>query len=1041
MKRSLQAVAIAAALVVAPLAMRGVLHAQATASATVEGTTLDKTQAVMVGVKVALTNKATNETRTTTSGANGYYRFDLVAPGVYSVKATISGFRTVLVDQIEVLVSRTTTLNLTLEPGELTQSIVVLEESAPIVDVEKTNVGQNITPRDIESLPLNGRDFGSLAYMVPGAIPVSSYDPTKNRIGIFGINGSGGRNVNITVNGIDDKDNTVGGPNMQLPLTAVQEFNISTQRFSAANGRSEGAAVNVITKSGSNKIHGEGYFFDTQTALNANNYFSQQGGQPTPQFERQQFGGDFGAPIIKDKLFFFGAIERAREHTSLGVTQKAFDNLSLAKSIGAQPALVIPTPYFDWRYNGRADYNINSNNRASLSYTGQSNSGLNDQSGQNNDLTAGNFTTNKYIIANFTLSSVITPRVVNVFTAGYQYWNNLIDTAQKSAFTIHFPSSIYFGTNGNVPQQSIQKKWQFKDDISITRGLQTFKFGVDYVWIPELGGFFEFTPVPSLTFSDLPSVIANNVGGKYPDGFATPGAVTRMQIATGDPRFFDLGPKMFGVYFQDDWKVRPGFTLNAGLRWDKDIGLYGGNLQSNSRAFLLLRQIGSPFASHVPQDDNHGFGPRIGFAWDLRGNAKHVIRGGYGLYFGQTFQNIPLFMIQQTNPTIFATVFDVSITGPNDTNCVPPSCDVPGTDILLTKWRFGKDPNPAIPPPPTSLPIRAVPRLMDPNYRNPYTQQWNVGYTFEINSSNAIEVSYVHALGLHEAARQNINPINPTLPPIPPATTGHPRVLDAAFIAAGLKPQQAQIIVDNATNRSRYDGLDVSYRRRMSKRFSINTSYVLSRAVGWDGQPAGFGNTPVNPFKPWDPAVDFGYVQNDERHRWSFAALWDVPWGFQIAPIVQLSSARAITPTTGISNFFGFGSGVGVAHAIVPANDPTNFTFYADVDPTETAKIDKMTACLQSGQCIQAPLGAARGRAFFNADVRVTKNIKTGDWGSIRLIFQGFDITSRANFGTRLNDNVRTKAGGFLTPTGFITGNGTIVPRSFRAEFGAEFRF
>src|SRR4029079_13405417 len=127
----------------------------------------------------------------------------------------------------------------------------------------------NITPRDVQDLPLNGRDLGNLAYLAPGAKPVDSYDPTKRRISVFGINGSSGRNVNVTVNGVDNKDNTVGGPVMQFPLEAIQEFNISTQRFSAANGRSEGAAVNVITKAGSNNYHGSLYLYDTETALNA----------------------------------------------------------------------------------------------------------------------------------------------------------------------------------------------------------------------------------------------------------------------------------------------------------------------------------------------------------------------------------------------------------------------------------------------------------------------------------------------------------------------------------------------------------------------------------------------------------------------------------------------------------------------------------------------------------------------------------------------------------------------------------------------------
>jgi hypothetical protein len=1009
-------------------------RAQATATSNVEGTTSDQQQKPIVGAKVTLTNKGTGETRTANSIENGYYRFELVPPGIYTVKATSSGFKTVVVDDLQVLIGGTTTVNLKFEVGEISQTVEVSGQT-PIIDTTKTNVGQTLTPQDIQNLPLNGRDFANLAYLVPGAQPVSSYDPTKNRIGIFGTNGSGGRNVNVTVNGIDDKDSTVGGPVMQLPLTAVQEFSISTQRFTASNGRSEGSAVNVITKSGTNRLHGDIYFFDTETAFNANDYFSKQSGSPTPAFQRQQFGGDVGGPIIKDKLFFFGALERSREQTAIGVTSQAFTELTLATPIGAQPANTIPTPYFDWRYNGRMDYHLSNKHVASLSYSGQSNNGLNDQSGQTNDLTAGNFTTNALIISNFNLTSMFTPNIVNSFTAGYQYWNNVINTAKKSAFTINFPSGIYFGTNGNVPQQSIQKKWQFKDDFSVSRGAHSLKFGVDYTFIAELGGYFEFTPVPSLTFSDLPSVILSNTI-KYPNGFASPGAVTAMTGAAGDPRFFDSGPGMFGAYAQDVWKARPGLTVDLGLRWDKDIGLYGGNLQSMSRAFLLLRAIGNPFGSHVPQDDNRGFQPRIGFAWDIKGTGKHILRGGYGMYFGNTFQNIPLFMIQQTNPFIFATVFNITSAGFGDPNCLPANCTVPGTSILLSNWRFGVDPAPVLPPPPTSLPAGATARLMDPNYRNPYTEQFNVGYSWELDPSNVIEVSYVHVLGLHEAARQNINPINPA--------TGA-RVLHAAFAAAGITPTSTPaepgiVIVDSSINRSRYDGLDISYRRRMSKRFSINTSYVLSRSVGWDGQPAGFGNTPVNPFNPWDPAVDFGYVQNDERHRWTFGGLVDLPWGIEVAPVIQASSPRSITPASGQSNFFGFGSSVGAAHAIVPANDPTNFTFYSAL-PSSHSSIVTEQACLNSGQCIEVPLGAARGFSFFNADVRVSKTFRFGDWGKLRLIFQGFDITNRANFGTNINTNIRASAGGFRTPLGFITGNGTIVPRSFRGEFGAEFVF
>src|SRR5437588_637396 len=179
-----------------------------------------------------------------------------------------------------------------------------------------TDVSQNITPREVQDLPLIGRDVANLAYLAPGVKAADSYDPTKNRYAILSVNGEGGRNVNVTVNGVDNKDNTVGGPVMQLPLEAVQEFSISTQRFSAANGRSEGAAINMVTKSGSNSYHGSLFGFFRDQAFNADQQLP-DGTTANPPYSRQQFGGSMGGPFKKDKLFGFFAFERLRENTSL----------------------------------------------------------------------------------------------------------------------------------------------------------------------------------------------------------------------------------------------------------------------------------------------------------------------------------------------------------------------------------------------------------------------------------------------------------------------------------------------------------------------------------------------------------------------------------------------------------------------------------------------------------------------------------------------------------------------------------------------------
>ncbi len=997
----------------------GTIFAQATASAALQGTILDKTQAVIAGARVETTNKETGLTRSTTTNESGTYRFDLLPAGIYKIVASAKGFASVSSEDVELLVGQTSTLDFTLSPGAQTQTIIVTGE-APLVDQQKTDVSRNVTPDEIRELPLNGRDFANLAYLAPGAKPVNSYDPTKNRIAIFGINGSNGRNVNVTVNGIDNKDNTVGGPVMQFPLEAIQEFVISTQRFSAANGRSEGAAVNVITKSGGNQFHGSAYVFERNERLNAIDFFSQKGNPPTkPPFSRQQFGGSIGGPIRKEKDFFFFALERQRELTNIVVEPDLLKELQLVTSLGAQPSATIPTPYRDWRYNIRLDHRFNDNHSAFLTFNSQTNRGLNDQSGSNNDLTAGNFTTNALQLANLTFNSVLTPRVINAFTAGFQYWNNLIDT-EKKVPTVFFgtPATIYFGTNTNVPQQSYQRKWQFRDDLSIARGNHSLKTGFDYVWEPQLGGFFEFNPTLEIDFFDLPSVITTNKT-KYPQGFATPGAVAGMSATAGNP-YFDLpgGAKMFGVYFQDDWKATRRFTLNLGLRWDKDFNLIGTGAQPRNRTFQALKAINSPYTSSLPKDDSKDFSPRIGFAWDLKGNGKHMLRGGYGLYFGQTFLNIPLFMIQQINPTLFATVLSISSSEPGD-----PTADVvPGTNIQLSNWRFGVDPQPIIPPPPTQLQGGAVGRLMDPNYRNPYSQQWNLGYSYELSPSSAIEVEYVHELGLRESKTININPKRVAL--------GGARQLEAAFVAAGL-PKLNRIDVEESVGRSRYDGLNISYRRRMSRRFSINTSYVLSRSLAYNGHAASFRNRATNVDNIF-AAHDLGPTPNDERHRWVLSGVVQLPRGFQFAPIMQLASARPYNATQG-QDVFGFGTGVGAAHVILLNSDPNNLT------ATKGMSAAALRSCIAAGQCHQAGFDILRGQAFLQLDTRVSKAIRFGERARLNLIFQAFDLTNRANFGNNFVGNVRSTK--FRQPNGFITPDGVIVPRSFSGEIGAEFVF
>src|SRR6266404_2498612 len=1011
---------------------------QATASATIKGTVTDHSGAVVAGAQVVAKNKANDVSRTTTTSDVGYYQFELLPVGTYTVTVTKTGFAG-FAQTTEILIGQTATVNVELKTGSVSEIIEVTSE-APLVDQLKTSVSQNITPSEVEELPLLGRDVANLAYLAPGVRATDSYDPTKNRYAILSVNGQGGRNVNTTINGVDNKDNTVGGPVMQLPLEAVQEFVISTQRFSAANGRSEGAAINMITKAGTNKYHGSAFGFFREQQFNAANVFEQQSGQKGP-YSRQFFGGSVGGPVVKDKLFGFFAFERQREHTSISEDPTALAELQLAKAAGlsAQPSAIIPRPFFENRYNGRLDYRFNDRETAYISYTSQANDSLNDQSSQTGDLTEGNFTKNHLQAANFTLNSVLSNTLVNSFLVGYQYWNNLIDSTTKVPL-VTFIGGSSFGTNGNVPQQSYQRKWQFRDDITKTYGKHTLGVGIDFIYNPKLGGFFESNSTLEVDFKKDPSCTlatvdnANKTCGPtpFPNGFASPGAVIGMSASSGDP-YFDMpgGTKQLGLYFQDDWKVTRRLTMNMGIRWDKDYNLVGASAIAKSRTYLELLAIGSPFAK-LAHDDNKDFSPRVGFAYDLTGQGKHILRGGYGLYYGNIFQNIPLFMIQHARPTIYQGLF--SLTTPSDI--------VPGTGIALGNWRYGLDPNPTIPPPLTSLVNGATGRLMDPTYRNPVSQQFNFGYQWAATKNSVVEVEYVHELGLHENKTVNINPHiavlgvdasgNPTI-------VSDARPLSAAFAAAGV-PVLGRVMDEQSVNRSRYDGLNFSYRQHMTKHVSLNANYTLSRAMGWGIESggadasSGFRNYPHDPLNIWDPR-DFGPTNNDERHHISISGIVQLPLGFQVAPIVSYGSARPYDLRSGF-DVLDRGSGYS-RPVIVPNSNPKDYTAFDDSGPGFDAAA--ALACLAAGQCHQVGYDTVRGNAFFNVDMRIAKNIRVHEGWNLQLIFQAFDLTNKTNYGSNFH-NTNT-SGSFLTPEGFINPSSSFTPRAFVGEFGARFTF
>jgi outer membrane receptor protein involved in Fe transport len=996
---------------------------QATASGTVLGTISDSSQAVVNGAEVSITSVSTGATRTMVTSSAGSYRFDLLPAGSYKLTVKSNGFSTA-VQKLELLVGQTETSNVTLSPGAASQTVEV-EASNPLIDTMKTGVGTEITPTEVQDLPMVGQDVADLAYLAPGVKQTDSYDPTKNRYAILSVNGDGGRNVNVTVNGVDNKDNTVGGPVMQLPLEAVEEYHISTQRFSAENGRSEGAAINIITKRGTNQFHGSAIGLFRDSSLNTDEKDPDGTGGSTkshPDYTRQQFGGSIGGPVLKDKAFLFFALNREREHQSLQEDTTSYKQLKTAQSFFGtidDPSATIPRPFFETRYNGRADWAFSRKESAYLSYSSQANNSLNDQSDGTGDLNNGNFTVNHLQLANFTLNSILNDTTVNQATFGFQYWNNLI-ASKISSPLVTFPNAS-FGTNTNVPQQSYQRKWQFKDDFSKSMGKHTFKGGVDYIWNPVEGGFFEFSSTLEIDFGANPTDIVGNTGGAYPQGFATPGAVVGMSQANGNP-YFLVATKQLGFYGQDDWKVSKRLTLSLGLRWDKDYNMIGGSDIKNSRTYLELVALNSPvsnpYVSSIAKDDNLDFSPRVGFAYDLTGKGNHVLRGGYGLYYGNVFQNIPLFMEQMANATVFQTV--LSLSSPTDV--------VPGTGKTLGQWQYGTDPMPTIPPPSSTLAPGSVGRLMDPHYRNPITEEYNIGYTWAINQNTAFEAEYTHVLGIHENRTMNIDqkiPINGVLT----------RPLDPAFAANPSIPELASVRVEESIGREHYDGVNLSVRERLSKRFQLQANYTLGFAYGYGTGGGSFRNYPklsTAPFASWE----WGPSPNDERHHVTIAGVVNLPKGFEIAPILQYGSARPFDLTNS-SNTLNTGGGTGVG-VVVPTSDPTNYFAFAGNNTGAQNCFYGINGASQS--CTIAKYDPLRGDPTFQLDTRLAKGFKFGERANLQLIAEAFNLTNRANYGNNFGHSIGS-ATTFDHPVGFIAPSSTIIPRSTWGELGFRFSF
>jgi outer membrane receptor protein involved in Fe transport len=1010
------------------------VFAQTSNTGTVTGVVKDERGGLVPGASVKLVNVGTNAERTAVTSEDGNYEVAQLVPGNYRLEIEAKGFSKYVQEPVVVNVLQRTTANADLKVGGIGETVTVTGESAALVETTKTDVSGVVDQRRLESLPVNGRSFASLAVLIPGATLQPSFDPTKARVGTFSVGGSTGRNLNITIDGGDNKDNAVGGILQNFSMEGIQEFALSTQRFSAANGRSGGALLSVVSKSGTNAFHGSVFGFFRDDALNANapkllseantDLFPDPADAVKPPFSRQQFGGSIGGPIKEDKAFFFGTVERTRERGNSIVPGVDQAKIAFLEPFGYEAVQFLPQPFNDWQYTIKGDFNLNSKHTLVTRFAGQNNDALNDQAGfliVRTDLSGGNESLNTLYNFLASLTSTLNNATVNQFTYQYQTFDNRIN-ATTDLDLLFFPDGLAVGRNGNVPQQTLQKKHQFRDDLTWNRGNHGFKFGGDFTYVPTLGGLFAFNSAPEYDFNFNADEIALNPD-QFPQGFSTtqilPGPITcpamvgtatctaadldgigvvaAVILSGGDPSFnLREGAKQFAFYAQDDWKITPRLTLNLGLRYDVDFGFVDNAHATENRAFQALRIIGSEFAKKVVEDDVNNISPRIGFAWDFRGDGRSVLRGGYGIYYDQSFLNVPLFAVQQANPEIYATFFN---DGPN----------------------LSIDSPPPVIPRPLNNPLSGTRgRMLDPDFESPYTQQWNIGFAQEIGKDMAVEFDYVHILGLHEFTGLDINP---RIGPLINAQRSSPnpgRVLTAQFAAHaaeltalfGTATPFARITVAQSDGRSRYDAFTASFKKRYADKFQLNAHYTLAKSQAWFGATADFGLQPQNLFEKFDP-INFGPTGEDERHRFVISGIFDLPWDFQVAPIFQMASARpySIFPSCvcdinrdGVNND---------RESVNPGIDDQN----------------------------KLPINSERGDRFSQLNVRVSKFFRWGENYKLGLFFEAFNVFNTGNFGNQFQ-NV-TGEPDFGKPINFFGATGFSEPLGipFQAQLGVRFSF
>ncbi|HET9837889.1 MAG TPA: carboxypeptidase regulatory-like domain-containing protein [Candidatus Angelobacter sp.] len=895
---------------------------------TIQGTVTDQSGALVTGADVVASNLATQATSAQKTDADGRFVFLALPPGRYSVTASKTGFTKLIQKDVDLTVGQAISLRLTLKVSATSETVEVT--GTPVIEPTQSETSTTLDERAVSDTPILGRKFEDLLTLTPGVGIVQGPDGDE-------ISFAGQRGIfnNISLDGGDYNNGffgeQVGGQRAAIDITldAVKEFQVVSGGASAEFGRTAGGVVNVVTKSGTDEVHGTLFHFQRLEALTANT----SDGKPLQDFHREQFGGTIGGPIVKHKMFFFGAVEQIMEHLTrpnLSVQQGSTPCPVPTPTITANESLIGSNVdcqrrallnFFQTSRNqneglpithsirntailGKYDWNLNPSHSLSASY----NFDRSNNENQTFDVpTYGNSANgtegpSKINSVNVNVFSTFSARKVNEGHVGFSREdrprtetksNMPADTAMGFATTFRFGSPFFLEPGID----ETFKRTQLRDAFSILAGRHTIKLGGEWLHsnntqvfrgfftgryiFDSVVGFLHYASPASLGPGFGPAA-AECPGGTFVTGFTatcnasplllylqhagTNGATTDAAGAS------DISNENYALFLQDKWQIRNNLTLNYGLRWEAQIFPDPVIPPAQTAYGVNLSDPRFPSNGKIPNALKM-FQPRLGLAWDVRGDGKSAVRASWGIYNAQQNMLTQVGAIT-TNGVQQQTIF---------------SGDVPGGFVGATGFDTAGPtwPKPITPAalPPGTFPFQPGVTVFDRNYNNPRTYMADFAYNQQFAADWAGYIDVQWAKGVYLTRFVDPNTGSTVVVPTNGDTVSYTGPAPFANLGSVTDTQSSA--------HSLYRGVTVGAKKRFSHRFQMEANYVLSEDLDDDSNerdPFTFRY-----FNKFNFRKDYTFSDRDSRHKFNFYAITQLPAGVQFSARIQAHTAQPIT--------------------------------------------------------------------------------------------------------------------------------------------------